>query len=96
MNCIYLVGRVLKKDNIKNYAGGLCKLKFDLQVEDNIIPVVFDSVLEYIETIDQLVYKNSLIGIKGSLATNKTKLYVKGEKITDLNNFKEEDKNDIN
>lgn len=87
MNQIYLVGRVKRKDNIKNYAGGLCKLRFDLQVDNNIIPVIIDSISEFLKTCDKLLYKDSLVGVKGSLISDKTKLLVKLEKITDLNNY---------
>lgn len=87
MNQIILTGRVIRKGKIKEYANAINKLTIYIDAEDNIIPILFESVHEYIIDIDKLIYKGSLIGIRGKIAEIGTKLIVKADKITDLNNF---------
>lgn len=86
-NSVYLIGKVIRKGRIKEYANAINKLTIYLDVEDNIIPVLFENIHEYITGIDESIYKGSLIGIRGKITTDKTKLIVKADKITDLNNF---------
>jgi len=87
MNQIYLTGRVIRKSKIKEYANAINKLTIYVDVEDNIIPVLFENIHESIIGIDKSIYKGSLIGIRGKIAEIGTKLIVKADKITDLNNF---------
>ena len=86
-NSVYLIGRVIKKDRIKEYANATNKLTFHIKVEDNIIPILIESTHEYIIGIDKSIYKGSLIGIRGKIAEIGAKLIVKADKITDLNNY---------